>query len=54
MAAFIAGVPEEVDIAAYTFGRIAVVTFPVYLAWGLDVKPLGIDRGCYVSGSFKG
>jgi hypothetical protein len=54
MAAFVAGVSEEVDIAANAFGGVAVVALAVYLAWGLDVEPLGIDRGCNVSGSFKG
>ena len=54
MAAFVAGVPEEVDIAADAFGGIAVVALSVCLAWGIDVKPLGINGGCYVSGSFEG
>ena len=54
MAAFVAGVSEEVNIAADAFGGVAVVALAIYLAWGLDVKPLGIDGSCYVSGSFKG
>lgn len=54
VAAFVAGVSEEVDIATNAFGGVAVVALAVYLAWGLDIEPLGIDRGCNVSGSFKG
>ena len=54
VAAFVAGVSEEVDIAADALGGVAVVALAVHLAWGLDVKSLGIDGGCYVSGSFEG
>ena len=54
VAAFVAGVSEEVNIAADAFGGVAVVALAIYLAWGLDVKPLGIDGSCYVSGSFEG
>ena len=54
VAAFVAGVSEEVDIAANAFGGVAVMALSVYLTWGLDVKSLGIDGGCYVSGSFEG
>ena len=54
VAAFVAGVSEEVDMAANAFGGVAVVALAIYLAWGLDVEPLGIDGSCNVSGSFKG
>ena len=54
MATFVAGVSEEVDVAADAFGGVAVVAFAVNLAWGLNVKSLSIDWGCYVSGSFEG
>ena len=52
VAAFVAGVSEEVDIAADAFGGVAVVAFAVYLAGCLDVKSLGVDGGCYVPCSF--
>ena len=54
MAAFVAGVAEEVDIAADALGGIAVVALSVYLAGCLDVKSLGVDGGCYVPCSFEG
>ena len=42
------------DITADALGGVAVMALSVYLAGCLDVKSLGVDGGCYVSGPFKG